>query len=152
MNSLQEKSIALAKHLDLFYLNGIVSIESEQDVKEMYNNAETELSFEDWFEEHTDLHLEFDFEFDEIRVEYDGCEYLVCTDAEADQLQDEELENYIDECILHELPQAYRNYFDRDAWKSDARYDGRGHCLSHYDGHEHEENVNGTYYYIYRTN
>lgn len=30
--------------------------------------------------------------------------------------------------------------------------DGRGHFVSHYDGEENEERVNGAWYYIYRTN
>ena len=152
MTTLQEKSIALAQHLGLFNLNGIISAESEVDIKEMFLTCETSIEFEDWFEEHTDLHFEFDFKSDEIRVEYYGCEYLVCTDAEADDLQDKQFDWYIDECIINELPKAYRNYFDSEAWKSDAKYDGRGHCLATYDGNEHEENINGTYYYIYRTN
>ena len=84
--------------------------------------------------------------------EADGGEYLVLTDEEADEKWDEDLDNYIDECILHELPDAYRFYFDDEKWKADARLDGRGHSLSTYDGEENEQDVNGTTYYIYRTN
>jgi hypothetical protein len=79
-------------------------------------------------------------------------EYRVMTDAEADAAWDESLENYIDECILPELPEAHRSYFDYEAWKRDARYDGRGHCLSSYDGCEYEEQIDGEWYYIYRVN
>lgn len=86
------------------------------------------------------------------RFECGNKEYLVVTDDEADDLWDEDLENYIDECILHELPECYRNYFDREGWKSDARFDGRGHCLNHYDGNEESETVDGVEYYIYRQN
>lgn len=75
-------------------------------------------------------------------------EYYVYTDNEADQAWDESLENYIDECILPELPEAYQYYFDNELWKSDARYDGRGHSLSAYDGNENEEGE----YFIYRHN
>jgi len=79
-------------------------------------------------------------------------EYLILTDSEADDAQDAQLENYIDELILPEIPDAYRSYFDNEAWKEDAKQDGRGHSLSSYDGHEHEETVNGETFYIYRTN
>lgn len=79
-------------------------------------------------------------------------EYMVLTDREADEAWDEELENYIDDCILPELNEAYSGYFDREAWKRDARYDGRGHALNHYDGTEYEEQVNNTWYYIYQIN
>ncbi len=88
----------------------------------------------------------------ENNYSYEGEEYLVVTDDEADELQDESFDNYLDECILNELPENLRYYFDADKWKEDAKYDGRGHCLSSYDGNENEETVNGTTYYIYRTN
>jgi len=75
---------------------------------------------------------------------------LVLTDAEAEQRWDDSLESYIDDCL--EIPKHILPYFDREAWKSDARTDGRGHSLSGYDGCENSEEVNGTTYYIYRTN
>lgn len=74
------------------------------------------------------------------------------TDSEADDAWEKELDNYIDECILPEIPDSYRNYFDDEAWKIDAKYDGRGHALARYDGHEREQEVNGTTYYLYRIN
>ena len=42
---------------------------------------------------------------------------------------------------------------DMDEFVDDAICaDGRGHFISHYDGHENEEIVNGVTYYIYRLN
>ncbi len=79
-------------------------------------------------------------------------EYRVMTDSEADEAWDESLENYIDECILPEIPEHLRCYFDHEAWKHDAKYDGRGHSLSSYDSEEHEEQIDGEWYYIYRVN
>lgn len=84
--------------------------------------------------------------------EYGSQEYLVVTDEEADDLWDEDLENYIDECLLPEVHESVRRYFDREAWKSDARHDGRGHSLGRYDGHENSEIVKDEEYYIYRQN
>jgi len=89
---------------------------------------------------------------DDSRFEYGSEEYMVLTDSEADDAWNESLDNYIDECILPEIPETYRNYFDSDAWKRDAKYDGRGHTLSSYDGEEHEENIAGEWFYIYRVN
>lgn len=43
-------------------------------------------------------------------------------------------------------------HFDDEAWKRDARMDGRGHSLATYDGHEHYETVDGDEFYIYRIN
>jgi hypothetical protein len=86
-------------------------------------------------------------------IEYYSEEYEVLTDEEADDRWEEELDNYIEECIMPEIKDdTLRRYFDEDAWKSDARYDGRGHAISRYDGNENEEKVNGTWYYIYRQN
>lgn len=79
-------------------------------------------------------------------------DYLVLDDSEADEAWDNYLDQYIDDCILPELPEQYCNYFDSESWKSDARYDGRGHCLASYDGHENEETVQGETFYIYRIN
>lgn len=76
--------------------------------------------------------------------------YLVLTDSEADDLWDAELDAYIDDFIIDQLPPNLANYFDAEAWKRDARFDGRGHCLAHYDGDENEETVNGETFYIYR--
>lgn len=77
--------------------------------------------------------------YDDQVIEYGNEEYLVVTDEEADDLWDAELEMYLDECL--EIPENIKPYFDREAWKSDARQDGRGHSLSGYDGEEHEETV-----------
>lgn len=68
--------------------------------------------------------------YDDNIFEYGSQEYLVVTDDEADDLWDVDLENYIDECILPELNERYKQYFDRESWKSDARFDGRAHCLN----------------------
>jgi hypothetical protein len=84
--------------------------------------------------------------------EVDGSEYRVLTDSEADEANDESIQNYIDDCILPELPEAYRFYFDDEAFMRDARMDGRGHNLNYYDGTEYEAEINGTWYYIYQTN
>jgi hypothetical protein len=45
------------------------------------------------------------------------------TDSEADERREQDLDNYIDDCILYQLPEQYRNYFDSESWKYDARMD-----------------------------
>ncbi len=83
-------------------------------------------------------------------VTTDDGEYLVVTDDEADELWDQDLENYIDDCL--EIPTAMEGYFDREAWKKDARSDGRAHSLSRYDGNEDEAEAGNYEFYIYRVN
>ena len=79
-------------------------------------------------------------------------EYAVMTDSEADKAWDESLDSYLDECVLSEIPENVRHYFDEEKWKDDARMDGRGHSLNYYDGGEEEANINNVDYYIYRRN
>ena len=88
-------------------------------------------------------------EIEEIDENFDS-NYLVLTDAEADDKWDEALDSYLEECVLCELPDWARHYFDEEAWKKDARMDGRGHSLATYDGHEHYETIEGEEFYIYR--
>ena len=71
-------------------------------------------------------------------IEIDGAEYLVLTEDEANERWDEALDQYLEECIYPELQGSLATYFDSEAWKRDARFDGRGHCLASYDGEEHD--------------
>ena len=81
--------------------------------------------------------------------EYGSQRFLVCTDDEADEEFDNWLDSYIEECVLPEIPEIYRSYFDSDAFKNDQEHD-RGNCLASYDGEENEVQVDGTWYYIYQ--
>ena len=80
----------------------------------------------------------------------EGKEYAVGTDSEADDAWDKSLDSYLEECIYPELKGTVaENYFDYEKWKRDAKFDGRGHSLSSYDGEEIELGGN---FYAYRTN
>ena len=93
-----------------------------------------------------------DIDYEEAESLINDGDYEVLTDSEADDRWDEELDLYIEECILPELPDFVSQYFDREAWKRDARFDGRGHAISRYDGEENEQTINGETLYIYRQN
>ena len=90
--------------------------------------------------------------YDECVYEMEGFEVLVVTESERDERWNESLESYIDDCILPELPEMAQRYFDYEKWKRDARYDGAGHCLAHYDHVEHEYKFGEHWIYIYRQN
>lgn len=78
--------------------------------------------------------------------------YLVLTDDEANTAQDKDLENFIDECILPDIPEKYRFCFDKKKWKEERKMEtNRGYQLATYDGNEHEFTFNNTNYYIYQT-
>ena len=82
----------------------------------------------------------------------DGKEYAVLTELETESAVEEALDSYLDDCILCELPEIAQQYFDRDAWKRDAKSDGKGHILNSYDGGCEEIKVNGEWFDVYRTN
>lgn len=135
-----ERVIALAQHLNLN-----LELESEYEDEEEKQEAIEEIKSElEQIQEAT---------YNDNLFEYYNESYLVLTDDEADDAWEDELQNYIDECIMPELerncPELSR-YFDEEAWKRDARFDGRGHSLNRYDGTEYDEKVNDTWYYIYR--
>lgn len=86
----------------------------------------------------------------EWNEESDG-EYRVLTDSEADQA----CEDYLDDSRDCWVEAAKANQTDMgfEDWKEMVRdNDGRGNCLNHYDGGEEYEDIDGTTYYIYRTN
>lgn len=158
-----EKYIALAKHLGLEILEfegstflgtsiedfNEVSGSNYKDVEEIDSDNEI---FIDWlYKNATLIQDEIINTYGEV-FEYVSQEYLVVTDEEADDLWEEDLDHYLEECIYPELKGNLKNYFDDEAWKSDARQDGRAHILNRYDGSEDSEEVEGTIYYIYRQN
>ena len=146
LNDYDEQVIALAQHLGLNLEPDFDSYVDEEGTEEEQEEQRAEA-----IQEITD-------ELDQITNDYGTTysyysqEYDVMTDEEADDRWEEELDNYIDECVMPEIPSHLQNYFDEDKWKDDAKYDGRGHAISRYDGEEYEEDVNGTTYYIYRQN
>ena len=79
----------------------------------------------------------------------DGKEYAVGTDSECEDAWDQSLDSYLEECIYPELKGNLANYFDDEKWKRDAKFDGRGHSLSSYDGNEIEL---GGDFYAFRIN
>jgi len=90
----------------------------------------------------------------DVSVEYGdvikigGTEYRVLDDDGRETAWDESLENYLDEFVEgSDAP-----YFDREAWKKDARMDGAGHCLSGYDGNENEYHHGNEWWFLYRVN
>ena len=87
---------------------------------------------------------------DIVREDILRYDLTVYDDVEADEAMDEAIENYIDECVMFEIPKNLQNYFDYAAFKQEASYDGRGHWLSGYDGNEFEAKIGDKWYYVYR--
>ena len=144
LNDYDERVIALAQHLELNLEPDFDSYIDENDTEEEQQKQREEAI------------LEITNELDSIMNEYDNCysyyreEFLVLTDDEADDMVDRRLDDYLEELVYPEIPEHLRGYFDDEAWKEDAKTDGRGHTLSSYDGYEYEETVNDVTYFIYR--
>jgi len=82
--------------------------------------------------------------YDDCTFQADGAEYLVLDEDEMESRVEDCLENLLDDCIEG----ADGPYFNREAWKRDARMDGAGHILSGYDGsHDDYDDMN-----VFRTN
>lgn len=66
---------------------------------------------------------------DWISDEFDTDTDLILSDDQLNEYADQRLESYLDECILTEVPEQLRCYFDGAAWKRDALMsDGVLHC------------------------
>ena len=139
------------KGMDYFFWHEVAYEGKLEDAQEQFSN-EDEDTKEGGFDEYVKANFVEIEEFDDDLVEIDNEEYYVLTDSEADDKWDEYLDNYIDDVIMSEMPKHLQNYFDDERWKEDARYDGRGHSLASYDGHENEETIGDETFYIYRHN
>jgi hypothetical protein len=90
--------------------------------------------------------------FDDCTFIAGSNEYMVLDEDEKESRWDDSLESYLDDCGVEG---ADSPYFDREAWKRDARMDGAGQSLSAYDGAEHEfccPDGGRGWFHIFRTN
>ena len=162
LNDYDERVIALAQHLDLnlepdfdeddtYYVANRDDYDTDEEFQQEQDdlNKEKEEAREEAIREVTD-ELDSIVENSGNVFDYYGQEYYVLTDDEADDMVDRRLDDYLEELVYPEIPEHLRGYFDDEAWKEDAKTDGRGHAISRYDGNEYEETVNGTTYFIYR--
>ena len=83
--------------------------------------------------------------------ERDDGEYRVLTDSEADYNAREYLEG--DEYLWKQAVESGNTTSGFNEWVEYViNMDGRASILNSYDGSEEQEDINGTPYYIYRTN
>lgn len=147
MNIDLKRALALKEFLnEEYFVVGDKAYEGTMDeADDLFSDSGSEITFEQFVHDHY-------VEVEEISGDDYQSNYLVLTDAEADEKWEEALDNYLEECIYDTIPDWVRGYFDDEAWKRDARMDGRGHSLATYDGHEHYERVYDTDFYIYKIN
>ena len=95
------------------------------------------------------LHFDAGINYSGGTFEAGGGEYLVLTEDERDTRWEDCLDSCLDDGCIEGTNSPY---FDREAWKRDARMDGAGHSLASYDGDEWEFTAGHEEFYIYRTN
>ncbi len=95
------------------------------------------------------------------KVEFhtDLCDVDDLVEKLADEMNDNysSMEDYFENMYgsnwMHEVKDLLKDFIDWDAAAQECvDIDGRGQALATYDGDENEQEVNGTTYYIYRTN
>ena len=96
-------------------------------------------------------------------IQYEGVYYVLNTYIYSDQeyaiaegieeveiAMEKNIENYIDDRVLIEIPEQYRDYFNNSSFVVDMIADKTGHILVRYDGQMGEVEIGGIDYYIFR--
>ena len=115
----------------------------DKEAKELIINnwiefgEEKKLALWDYFGQNEYMIEEIDcLEIDTDEVSVNGQSLLVLTDDEADRAYEKYLQNYIDECVLIDIPERYHSYFNEEKFIDDAKMEkGRGD-LADFDGYE----------------
>lgn len=83
--------------------------------------------------------------------EYGDAVWVVLSSFEYDWAAEQCLDQYIDDIVLPELPEHYRQYFDRARFARDAECSGDlGSLLDGYGDGIHEQLLDGEWFYIVR--
>jgi hypothetical protein len=81
----------------------------------------------------------------------DGETWKIMTESEYQTYSDEIIDNFIDECVLPEIPEQYRTYFDVEKFIQDIDYGGdRDGLVAAYDGVVYQQKINGVWFYFWR--
>ncbi len=100
-----------------------------------------------------DVSLVEELGFTDFTYSYGGREYLCCEYKVAVAKAEDCIRNYVDDCVLSELPEIYRDFFDVERFVMTCLdTDGVAHNLSTYDGEENVSHYREIEYLIYRTN
>jgi hypothetical protein len=95
------------------------------------------------------LRAAFNGEPIEDRREYgyrDSGQYRVLTDDEADEAASESVRSYVEDCVLEEIPEQYRMWFDTDGFvKHCVKEDGRAHSIATYDSEENSVDIDASW-------
>jgi hypothetical protein len=156
----QAEGLKVFQYEDDFYIGETQDIFDQKEKSlcndpDLENREDVDTVLKQWIEDKGFLLLEDEFEissYDNKVVEYAGGEYLVVTESRANDIWEERLDDYLEQCVYPELSGNLAQYFDDEEWKRDARRDGRGHAISGYDGNEYNATIDGESFCIFRIN
>lgn len=114
-------------------------------LKFLHDEGETDL----WFD---DLCTDGDFYGSPLTSVGRNRQYAVIESDDIEGVFAKHIEAFVDDCVLPDIPEAYRNYFDTEKYTRDVEAnDGYG-GMATYDGNDNEVVVDGKYYHIFRMN
>ena len=123
---------------------------TEEEIALLYYLHTEENETEEWFDDLKDTERT---QYGEGTViEQGNAEYAVISDDNVEIAFDNAIDDYVDEAVLPEIPEAYRRYFDLEAFTTDCHHDGLGHTLSSYDGGDNEVTIDGKLWHVFRLN
>ena len=123
---------------------------SEEEQQEIFYKEYIEETLKD-NPEITALVINQDISFTEAYQYIDDGKYLIYTEDQAEDAEYSWYNDYIEDVIMHEIPDYIQAYFDTTKYIEDQlAYSDRGSALAPYDGMENYETVFGETYYIYR--
>lgn len=85
-------------------------------------------------------------------IKWGNEEYVVVQETLMDVLFREYMEEYIDECVIGDIPESLRGYFDYEAYIDDWENDDGYSVMASYDGYIDDIDILGDQYYVFRIN
>jgi hypothetical protein len=99
----------------------------------------------------TDIELSDIAEISDYEFCVGGETWRIMSESEYQTYSDEIIDNFIDECVLPEIPDYLQSYFDTDAYIRDIDYAGdRDGLVAAYDGVVYQQKINGVWFYFWR--
>lgn len=99
----------------------------------------------------TDIELSDIEEISDSEFCVDGETWRIMSEPDYQVYSNELINDYIDECVLPEIPDYLQSYFDTEKFIRDIDYAGdRDGLVAIYDGAVHEAKINDEYYKLWR--
>lgn len=88
------------------------------------------------------------YDYIEVKIDGEPQEYRVIKEVSIERIFEEYIRDLADDCLIPDLPDNMKQYFDYDKFTSDCEMDWYGHHLNGYDWGE----IYGNWIYLFRNN